>query len=145
MIVISVHLLLYCPCNSNTGSIDTPELYGGNPSSDSIETTQNFVGYEFEHDINDQLTFSSRARYAHNDWANNTEYGGLFVNSALLAGFASPPSAVDTAAMIKFDTDQEAEQLSFDNALVYDFGTAHGEGSIAVGFESYRAERRSDH
>ncbi|WP_157033280.1 TonB-dependent siderophore receptor [Loktanella sp. S4079] len=123
------------------GQLDE-NTYTGNPDYNTIESTQNYLGYEFEQAISDRLTWTSRARYATNDWLNETSYPGVFLNGIYLGlpGTSPDPAAVDTAVMLDFYVDQTLDQFSADNALTYEFGTAHGIGSVAVGVDHYTVD-----
>jgi iron complex outermembrane receptor protein len=117
-----------------------PDTYTGNPDYNDIKTTQNYVGYEFEHEFSPSFTFMSRARLSKNDWDNKTEFVAAYVNMLALSiptPTASQLASIDTAIMSRFDVDQEVRQNSFDNALHYSFDTGSAKGSIAIGVDHY--------
>ncbi|MEP3787239.1 MAG: TonB-dependent siderophore receptor [Ascidiaceihabitans sp.] len=110
------------------------DFYSGNPDRNIIETTQNYLGYELDHGFDNGLTFRSRARFAENDWINQTTYPAAFYSSTGVAG------AVDSAIMTDFDVDQTTTQFSFDNALVKEFSFGNVSGQIIGGVDYYEAE-----
>lgn len=115
-----------------------PGTYTGNPDYNTIETTQNYLGYELEHGFGNGLTFTSRARVSKNDWLNKTEFPAGFVNlSYVLRAPAGLPTDVDTAIMTAFDIDQSVKQNSFDNALRFAFDQNGIVGDVAVGVDHY--------
>lgn len=128
------------------GAVD-PDTYTGNPDYNTIETTQNYLGYELEHQLGDRLTWVSRARYSKADWLNETMFPGMFVNGAYLGlgGTSYDPTAVDTVLWLNFYVDQDLEQFSADNAVMYEFDTAHGVGTLAVGVDHYTVDSVTDY
>ncbi len=115
-----------------------PGTYTGNPDYNTIETTQNYLGYEFEHAFDNGVTVTSRARFSDNDWLNNTMFPGAFVNASYLLGApAGLPTDVDTALLVAFDVDQSMQQSSFDNALRFEFDRGAARGNVAVGVDHY--------
>lgn len=110
------------------------DFYTGDTDRTEIESTQVYVGYEFDHEFNNGLTFRSRARYAENDWFNQTTFPAAFYSSTGVAG------AVDTAIMTDFDVDQTTTQISFDNALVKEFSFGNVNGQVIGGIDYYKAE-----
>lgn len=110
------------------------DFYSGNPDRNTIETTQSYVGYEFDHEFDNGLIFRSRARYAENDWLNETSYPAAFYSST------GVPGAVDTAIMTDFDVDQTTTQISFDNAVVKEFGFGDVSGQVIGGIDYYEAK-----
>lgn len=115
-----------------------PGTYTGNPDYNTIETTQNYLGYELEHAFDNGITLTSRARVSKNDWDNKTEFPAAFVNlSYLLGAPVGLPTDVDTAIMTAFDVDQTVKQNSFDNALRLEFDKGAVRGNVAVGVDHY--------
>jgi len=114
------------------------DLYTANPDYNDIETTQSFVGYEFEHKLNNQWSFVSRARVAENDWNIRTNYAASFVNLSYLLG--APVGAgtdIDTGIMSRFDVDQDVNSVNADNAFYYKFDTGRVNGQLAFGLDYY--------
>ncbi|SMR83537.1 iron complex outermembrane recepter protein [Aliiroseovarius halocynthiae] len=122
-----------------------PDTYVGNPEYNTIESTQKYLGYEFEHAFDNGLTFVSRARVSDNTWDDHTEFAGAFVNSSYLLGApVGLPSDIDMAIMTKFDVDQSMQQHSFDNAVHVDIDTGNVVGQVAVGIDHYRVHSATD-
>lgn len=115
-------------------------FYSNNPSRNDIETTQNYIGYEFDHAFGDGFTFRSRARYADNDWTNNTGYAAAFFSSAILAGRPPVPNAIDAAVLVNFDVDNKAKQATFDNAISKDFSFGNVNATIIGGLDYYQSD-----
>lgn len=113
------------------------DFYTGDPNRNSIETTQNYIGYELDHELTDALTFRSRARFARNDWDNRTIYNAAFFSSTF------QPGAIDSSAIIDFDVNDRADQLTFDNGLEYKFNTGTVRGSIIGGIDYYELDGES--
>lgn len=120
----------------------SPDTYTGNPDNNTIESEQNYLGYELEQRLGATTTLVSRLRYSQNDWINNTEFPGVFFNGTYLGlpGTSLAPNAVDTAILLTFDVDQSLDQLSADNAVVLDFQTPAGEGTVTVGIDHYEVD-----
>ncbi|WP_293574932.1 TonB-dependent siderophore receptor [Phaeobacter sp.] len=116
------------------------DFYTNNPNRNTIQTTQSYVGYEFDHTFDNGLTFRSRARYADNDWLNQTAYAGAFYSSAVLAGLPPVPNGIDTATLVDFDVDQRTKQISFDNALSTDVNFGAVTGTVMAGIDHYSAD-----
>jgi iron complex outermembrane receptor protein len=116
------------------------DFYSNNPNRNDIETTQSYVGYEFDHEFGDGFTFRSRARYADNDWTNETAYAGAFFSSAILAGQPPVSGAIDTATLYNFDVDQTTKQTSFDNGLLKEFSFGNVNARVIGGVDYYRGE-----
>ncbi|MEM9582886.1 MAG: TonB-dependent siderophore receptor [Pseudomonadota bacterium] len=122
-----------------------PGTYTGNPNKNTIETTQNYIGYEFEQRVAPSLSFVSRARVSDNDWRNRTDFPAAFVNlSYLLGAPAGLPTDINAAVMTKFDVDQTLKQNSFDNALIYEINTARAKGSLAFGIDHFDVRSTTD-
>lgn len=60
------------------------KFFSGEPSRDTFKREQAMIGYQFEHDFNNTLTFRQNARYAHLE----SKYDGMFGG-----GYATPPTA----------------------------------------------------
>ena len=121
-----------------------PGTYTGNPAYNTIETTQNYLGYELNHEFAPGLTLMSRARVSKNDWVNKTEFPAAFVNLATVNGLAFNPTAIDTALMSVFDVDQQLDQTSADNALLWEFDTGSAVGTLAFGVDYYKVDSDTD-
>ena len=117
------------------------DLYTANPDYNDIETKQSYLGYELEHEFDNQLSFVSRARYAQNEWNMRTNYAASFVNlSYLLGAPVGLPSDVDTGVMSLLDVDQEVDSFNADNALHYKFESDRVSGQVAFGVDYFKMD-----
>ncbi|MBV1897438.1 MAG: TonB-dependent siderophore receptor [Rhodobacteraceae bacterium] len=116
------------------------DFYSNNPDRNTIETTQSYVGYEFDHELENGLTFRSRARYADNDWTNKTGYASTFFSSRTIYGLPPISEAINAATLVNFDVDQNTKQLTFDNALVQNLSFGNVEATVIGGIDYYRGK-----
>ncbi|MEO1110373.1 MAG: TonB-dependent siderophore receptor [Pseudomonadota bacterium] len=116
------------------------DFYTNNPNRNDIETTQNYLGYEFDHEFGNGLTFRSRARYADNDWTNKTGYAAGFFSSAILAGQPALPNAIDAALLVDFDVETRTKQATFDNGLSKEFSFGNVDATVIGGVDYYRSD-----
>ncbi|WP_299970329.1 TonB-dependent siderophore receptor [uncultured Roseobacter sp.] len=115
-----------------------PGTYTGNPDTNTVESTQNYLGYELDHRLSSSWSLMSRLRVSENDWNNETEFPAAFVNLNSVLGLpGAQPEAIDTAIMTKFDVDQDLRQRSADNALRYRFETGQTRGQMAFGLDYF--------
>ncbi|RUW57752.1 TonB-dependent siderophore receptor [Mesorhizobium sp. M7A.F.Ca.US.008.03.1.1] len=77
----------------------------GEPDFNRFNTEQVDIGYQFEHELNENLTFRSNARYTH-----------LSLDYAQVYGASLDPTADRTA----FSVDGLSNRYAFDNQLQYD-------------------------
>ncbi|MCV6595851.1 MAG: TonB-dependent siderophore receptor [Mangrovicoccus sp.] len=110
------------------------DFYSGDPYRNTVESTQNYIGYELDHEITDSVTFRSRARYAKADWFNQTVYSGAFYAST-----GAGRGAIDSTADVDFDIDGDQSQYNFDNGLEIDFNAGAASGTVIVGVDYYGA------
>ena len=116
------------------------DFYSNNQNRNDIETTQNYVGYELDHEFGDGFTFRSRARYADNDWTNNTGYAAAFFSSPILLRRPAIPNAIDAAVLVNFDVDNTAKQATFDNAISKEFSFGNVDATIIGGLDYYQSD-----
>lgn len=116
------------------------DFYTGNINRSSTETEQNYIGYEFDNQFENGLTFRSRARYAVNDWDNQTAYAANFFSSAVLAALPPVSGGIDAATLYNFDVDQTTKQLTFDNGLQADVAFGNVTGTVIGGIDYYRGQ-----
>lgn len=116
------------------------EFYSNNPNRNDIETTQSYVGYELDHEFGDGFTFRSRARYADNEWTNNTGYAAAFFSSAILLGQPPIPDAIDAGVLVNFDVDNTAKQATFDNGVSKEFSFGNVDAVVIGGLDHYRSD-----
>ncbi|WP_188825004.1 TonB-dependent siderophore receptor [Brucella endophytica] len=92
----------------------------GEPDFNRFNTEQVDIGYQFEHAINDKLTFRSNARYTH----LNLDYAEVY-------GASFDPTADRTA----YSVDGMSNRYAFDNQLQYDTGWERIESKTLVGVD----------
>jgi iron complex outermembrane receptor protein len=94
------------------GRIGT-SIFTSEPSIDTFRRTQEMVGYQFERNLSDNVTFRQNARYAHVDVKYSTLYG---------FGYATTPAAANMTRF-NFLAQNGADQATLDNQLEYRFNT----------------------
>ena len=94
------------------GRIPT-RLFASDPSVDTFKREQEMVGYQFERNLTDDLTFRQNARFAHVDVTYSTLFG---------LGYETTPAAANLARG-NFLTHGIANQANLDNHLEYRFNT----------------------
>ncbi|MEH2479118.1 iron complex outermembrane receptor protein [Nitrobacteraceae bacterium AZCC 2146] len=88
-------------------------LFASDPSVDSFRREQEMLGYQFERNLSDNVTFRQNARYAHTDVTLSTLQG---------LGYATTPAAADLARG-NFFTHGIGNQADLDSQLEYRFNT----------------------
>ncbi|MGO7580914.1 TonB-dependent siderophore receptor [Rhizobium ruizarguesonis] len=88
-----------------TGANIDIDTFLGEPDFNRFNTEQVDIGYQFEHEFNENLTFRSNARYTH-----------LSLDYAEVYGASLDPTANRTA----FSVDGMSNRYAFDNQLQYD-------------------------
>ncbi|MGY3604861.1 MULTISPECIES: TonB-dependent siderophore receptor [unclassified Bradyrhizobium] len=94
------------------GRIPT-SLFASDPSMDTFKREQEMLGYQFERNLSDSVTFRQNARFAHVDVTLATLYG---------LGYATTPAAANLARG-NFVTRGIANQADLDSQLEYRFAT----------------------
>ncbi|WP_394566421.1 TonB-dependent siderophore receptor [Bradyrhizobium sp. 31Argb] len=94
------------------GRIPT-QLFASDPSMDTFKREQEMLGYQFERNLSDSVTFRQNARFAHVDVTLATLYG---------LGYATTPAAANLARG-NFVTRGIANQADLDSQLEYRFAT----------------------
>lgn len=92
----------------------------GEPDFNRFNTEQTDIGYQFEHALNDNLTFRSNARYTH-----------MSLDYAEVYGASLDPAANRTA----FSVDGRSNRYAFDNQLQYDAGWDGIDSKTLVGVD----------
>ncbi|MGJ5176154.1 TonB-dependent siderophore receptor [Bradyrhizobium oligotrophicum] len=107
------------------GRIPT-RLYASDPANDKFAREQEMVGYQFEKNLTDSLTFRQNARYAHDD-----------VTLQLLLGNGYDSSNAATASLSRFNSFSHdiANQANLDNQLEYRFNTGGIQHTALVGVD----------
>ncbi len=83
------------------------------------------IGYQFEHNLTDDLTFRQNARFAHNDVQFQTLLGN---------GYAGDPSSAQLSRFNDFAHD-DAIQADLDSSLEYRFATGLVQHTALVGVD----------
>lgn len=94
------------------GRIPT-RLFASDPSVDTFKREQEMLGYQFERNLSDNVTFRQNARFAHVDVTYSTLFG---------LGYATTPAAANLARG-NFLTHGIANQANLDSQLEYRFNT----------------------
>jgi iron complex outermembrane receptor protein len=110
--------------NAPFGRIRT-DVFTGEPSSDTFLRTQEMLGYQFEHNMSDDVTFRQNARYAHVDVALSTWQGN---------GYAGPSSAANLSRF-NFLAVDHADQAQMDSQLEYRFATGALAHKVLAGLD----------
>lgn len=107
------------------GRIPT-RLYASDPANDKFAREQEMVGYQFEKNLTDSLTFRQNARYAHDD-----------VTLQLLLGNGYVDGKGATASLSRFNSFAHdiANQANLDNQLEYRFNTGGIQHTALVGVD----------
>ena len=95
---------------------------------------QTMVGYQFEHDFSNGLTFRQNARYAHVD---------VNINSYIGAGYVGPPANA-TLQRYRFVTNDSADLGTIDNQLEGRFNTGAISHKVLAGVD-YKKYRLDDY
>ncbi|MBC9878286.1 TonB-dependent siderophore receptor [Bradyrhizobium sp. INPA01-394B] len=97
--------------NAPFGKIPT-SFFAGDPSVDKFTREQEMLGYQFERNLTDELTFRQNARFAHIDLTYRGFVGNGWDN-------------INTAMMGRYNwyAKNTANQANLDNQLEYRFGT----------------------
>ncbi len=114
--------------NAPFGRIPT-HFFGGDPSVDSFRREQEMLGYQFERNLSDNVTFRQNARFAHVD----VTYSGLIGN-----GYSN--IAAGDLARYKFFAHDVANQANLDSQVEYRFETGPVKHTTLFGLDlrSYR-------
>ncbi|MBR0695012.1 TonB-dependent siderophore receptor [Bradyrhizobium lablabi] len=94
------------------GRIPT-SLFTSDPGMDTFKREQQMIGYQFERNLSDNVTFRQNARFAHVDVTESTLFG---------LGYATTPAAANLARG-NFFASGIAGQTNLDNQLEYRFDT----------------------
>jgi len=119
--------------NAPFGRIPT-KLFQSEPGQDYFMRGQTMIGYQFEKDFSNGLTFRQNARYAHVE---------TNINSYIGNGYDGPPANA-TLARYHFMTNGKADLGTIDNQLEGRFNTGPVSHKVLVGVD-YRKYRLDDH
>jgi len=110
------------------------DFFVSDPGFERSERTQAWIGYEFKHEFNDNLTFRQNARYHHVDWLQHT----------LVYGSLSPDPVTGNNTMLgraaSGGTDDWG-QFTLDNQLEAKFSTGAAEHTLLGGVD-FRYRKR---
>ncbi|UPK08165.1 TonB-dependent siderophore receptor [Bradyrhizobium sp. 170] len=120
--------------NAPFGRIPT-KLFVGDPSVDTFKREQEMIGYQFERNVSDSVTFRQNARYAHVD----ITYRGFVGN-----GYANLGAGLATGDLGRYNwyAKNTANQGDLDNQLEYRFDTGPVQHTMLFGLDlkSYRID-----
>lgn len=95
----------------------------GDPRYDTYKKEMSYIGYRFEHEINDNLTFRQNLRYSHLD----TVYQNFFTNGLL---------ADDrTITRLNYNAQPVLDAIAVDNNLEYRFNTGAVQHTMLAGLD----------
>jgi iron complex outermembrane receptor protein len=103
-----------------TGADIDINTFLGEPDFNRFNTKQTDIGYQFEHELNDSLTFRSNGRYTN----MNLDYAEVY-------GASLDPTTDRTA----FSVDGRSNRYAFDNQLQYDTGWNGIDSKTLVGVD----------
>jgi iron complex outermembrane receptor protein len=111
--------------NAPFGRIPT-QLFASDPSVDSFSREQEMIGYQFQKNLTDDLTFRQNARFAHDDVQFQTLLGNGYVGG--------DPS---TAMLSRFNdfAHDTANQANLDSSFEYRFATGPVQHTALVGVD----------
>ena len=111
--------------NAPFGRIPT-RLFASDPSVNSFRREQEMIGYQFEKNLTDNLTFRQNARFAHDDVQFQTLLGNGYVGG--------DPS---TALLSRFNdfAHDTANQANLDSSFEYRFATGPVQHKTLVGVD----------
>jgi iron complex outermembrane receptor protein len=109
--------------NAPFGRIPT-KLFVGDPSIDTFQREQEMLGYQFERNLSDSVTFRQNARFAHVDLT----YRGLVGN-----GYTN--MATGDLGRYKWYAKKTAKQADLDNQLEYRFDTGPVRHTMLFGLD----------
>ncbi len=110
--------------NAPFGRIPTG-LFASDPSVDSFRREQEMIGYQFEKNLTDDLTFRQNARFAHDDVQFHTLLGN---------GYAGDASSALFSRFNDFAHDS-ANQADLDSSFEYRFATGPIQHKALVGVD----------
>ena len=113
--------------NAPFGRIPT-RLFASDPSVDKFTRQQELIGYQFEKNLTDDLTFRQNGRFAHNEVKFQTLLGN---------GYAGAPATALLSRFNDFARDI-ADQGNLDTQFEYRFGTGPVQHKALVGVDLKR-------
>jgi iron complex outermembrane receptor protein len=110
--------------NAPFGKIPTG-LYASDPANDMFRREQEMIGYQFEKNLTDSLTFRQNARFAHDD---------ITLQLLLANGYDGSPANAKLSRFNSYSGDV-ANQANLDNQLEYRFNTGLVQHTALVGVD----------
>lgn len=107
--------------SSPFGRIPT-SFFLGDPNTDHFKREQEMIGYQFERNLTDNITFRQNARFAHIDVDYGGPYGGGYVNATALPNGLYVPNSPEIARS-NFMARDIANQANLDNQFEVRFRT----------------------
>jgi iron complex outermembrane receptor protein len=105
------------------GRIGT-SLFTSEPGQDYFKRTQAMIGYQFEHDVNDNITFRQNMRYSHVAVDINSYVGNGWINAS-----------TGTLGRYRFFTKDSADLATVDNQLEARFATGAISHKVLFGLD----------
>lgn len=112
-----------------------PDADFGEPSTDFSEIRQSMLGYEFEHEFENGVTFAQTARYGHVNRHENAPYSYGYFDPATNNGYLQEPGPIPMLQRIGFEGLTKVDSFSIDNRLSGDLTTGPIEHSILAGLD----------
>lgn len=110
------------------------DFFVSDPNYERAEREQAWIGYEFKHEFNDNLTFRQNARYHHTDWLHHT----LVYGSASADPLTGANTVVSRSASGGTDV---WNQFTIDNQFEATFSTGAADHTLLAGLD-YRYRTR---
>ncbi len=104
------------------------DFFVSDPDFERSERKQAWIGYEFKHEFNDNLTFRQNARYHHVDWLHHT----------LVYGSASPDPVTGNNTIVSRSASGGTDtwnQFTIDNQIEATFSTGAAEHTLLGGVD----------
>lgn len=114
------------------GKID-PKSNFTEPSIDRYDREQASIGYEFEHEFDNDWTFRQNARYGHSSVKEHSLYAFGYASGPF--GFAEQPDLTDNLSRIDFEHDTTVNNVLIDNQLEGVVNTGAIEHTLLFGAE----------
>ncbi len=114
------------------GKID-PKSNFTEPSIDQYDREQASIGYEFEHEFDNDWTFRQNARYGHSSVKEHSLYAFGYASGPF--GFAEQPDLTDNLSRIDFEHDTTVNNFLIDNQLEGVVNTGAIEHTLLFGAE----------
>ncbi|NOI29386.1 TonB-dependent siderophore receptor [Vibrio coralliilyticus] len=120
---------------SNPNGTISDSVAIGNPDWETFEREQLSLGYEFEHQFSDSLSFGQSVRYSQMDLNLRQITAGSYVADTGFQGTLDPSSSRET--IVRFATVEQGESDAFniDNRIVYEFKTGSVEHTLLAGVD----------